>query len=90
LHTSLKITLVVLALLQMISAAQLWLWHTYRPARHYLIAFFILGALLPVGVYFFDSLAWLFFLTLALVYFVHTIHMASVVLRRPRSFWDIS
>jgi hypothetical protein len=56
----------------------------------YLIAFFILGALLPVGVYFFDSLAWLFFLTLALVYFVHTIHMASVVLRRPRSFWDIS
>lgn len=90
LHVGLKITLIVLVLLQMLSAAQLWLWHTYRPAKAYLWAFFLVGLLLPVGLYFFNPAAWLFLLALAIVYFVHTIRIAAVVLRRPRSFWDIS
>lgn len=90
LHIGLKIMLIVLVLLQMLSAAQLWLWHAYRPARAYLWTFFLVGLLLPVGLYFFHPLVWLFLLALAIVYFVHTIRIAVVVLRRPRSFWDIS
>jgi len=85
------ITLIALVLVQILSAAQLWLKHAYRPARVYLGLFLATGALLlPFGLYFFNPLAWLILLALSLIYYVHTIRIALVVLRRPRSFWDIS
>jgi len=45
---------------------------------------------LPFGLHFFDSLAWLCLIAMGIAYFSHTIYMAIVVLRRPRSFWDIT
>jgi len=84
------ITLIALVLVQILSTAQLWLKHAYRPARVYLVLFLATGALLPFGLYFFNPLAWLILLALSLIYSAHTIRIALVVLRRPRSFWDIS
>jgi hypothetical protein len=55
-----------------------------------LVLFLATGALLPFGLYFFNPLAWLILLALSLIYYTHTIRIALVVLRRPRSFWDIS
>ncbi len=84
------ITLIALVLVQILSIAQLWLKHAYRPARVYLGLFLATGVLLPFGLYFFNPLAWLILLALSLIYYTHTIRIALVVLRRPRSFWDIS
>lgn len=84
------ITLIVLVLVQILSTAQLWLKHAYRPAGVYLGLFLATGALLPIGLYFFNPMAWLILLALSLIYYAHTIRIALVVLRRPRSFWDIS
>lgn len=83
-------TLLILASIQLTSAAQLWWRHHYRPAKIYLYLFLAVAALLPIGLYYFNFLAWLALIVLALAYFVHTIHAAKIVLRRPRSFWDIS
>jgi hypothetical protein len=84
------ITLIVLVLLQILSTAQLWLKHAYRPAGVYLGLFLATCALLPIGLYFFNPIAWSVLLALSLIYYAHTIRIALVVLRRPRSFWDIS
>lgn len=82
--------LLVLASIQLASAAQLWWWHSYRPARFYLCLFLGAAVLLPVGLYFFNFLAWLGLIALVIAYFLHTLYAAKVVLRRPRSFWDIT
>lgn len=84
------VTLLILASIQLTSAAQLWWWHSYRPAKVYLYLFLAVALLLPLGLYFFNFMAWLGLIVLALAYFLHTIYAAKVVLRRPRSFWDLS
>jgi hypothetical protein len=89
-RTAAIVALLVLGCIQITSAAQLWLWHHYRPARMYLWLFLGAAIVLPFGLHFFDSLAWLCLIAMGIAYFSHTIYMAIVVLRRPRSFWDIS
>ncbi|MDX2067200.1 MAG: hypothetical protein SFV55_02180 [Haliscomenobacter sp.] len=89
-RTTAIVALLILGFIQIISAAQLWLWHHYRPARVYLWLFLGAAAVLPLGLHFFDSLAWLCLVAMGIAYFSHTIYMALVVLRRPRSFWDIT
>lgn len=90
LRTTLIAALLVLASIQLTSAAQLWWWHSYRPARVYLYLFLFVAVLLPVGLYFFNFFAWSGLMVLTIVYFLHTLYAAKVVLRRPRSFWDIT
>lgn len=90
LRTTIVVALLVLASIQLTSAAQLWWWHHYRPARNYLYLFLMVALLLPVGMYFFNFLAWFVLIGLVIAYFLHTLYAAKVVLRRPRSFWDIS
>lgn len=89
-RTAVIVALLILACIQITSAAQLWWWHHYRPARTFLWFFLGMAVLVPIGLQFFNPLAWLCLIALAIVYFSHTIYIATVVLRRPRSFWDIT
>jgi uncharacterized membrane protein HdeD (DUF308 family) len=89
-RTAVIVALLILASIQITSAAQLWWWHRYRPAKTYLWFFLGMAVVLPIGLHFFNPLAWLCLIVLAIAYFSHTIYMAAIVLRRPRSFWDIT
>lgn len=90
LRTAAMVVLLILASIQLTSAAQLWWWHSYRPARVYLYLFLVAAILLPAGLYFFNFLAWSGLMALVIAYFLHTLYAAKVVLRRPRSFWDLT
>ena len=89
-QTAAIVALLILTCTQITSAAQLWLQHHYRPAKMYLWLFLVVAVLLPFGLHFFNSLAWLFLIAMGIAYFSQTIYMVIVVLRRPRSFWDIT
>lgn len=84
------VVLLILTFIQIVGAAQLWWWHHYRPAKTYLWLFLGATLSLAIALYFCDLRAWYCLIVLTLAYFSHTIYMATVVLRRPRSFWDIT
>lgn len=89
-RTATVVALLILACIQISSAAQMWFWHHYRPAKIYLWLFFVSGVLLPFCLHFFNSMAWLCMMATVVAYFLHTIYVATIVLRRPRSFWDLT
>lgn len=73
-----------LSCIQITSAAQLWLWHHYRPVRMYLWLFLGAAIALRFGLHFFDSSAWLCLIAMGIaIFFTHHIYGGCSAAQAP-------
>jgi phosphatidylserine synthase len=81
--------LLVLVMLQMVSALQLWSVYKFQPAQSFVwvgLAILLLFVCCLPGL---GVLSWFLPLGLVFAYYFQTISRLVIVFRRPKSFWDL-
>lgn len=85
----LALPLLGLLCLQMISAMQLWSVYRFQPAHSFLWVGAAILLVFVIAWFNWGLLSWILPLGLVLAYYFQTIQRLVIVLRRPRSFWDL-
>ncbi len=81
--------LIVLALWQVVSAIHLIAVYQYIRKINFIRTMLVLALSLPVWIHLIGYFAYLPVAGVLIWYFVQTVRDTRIVLRRPRSFWDL-
>lgn len=81
--------IIILGIWQIVSAIHLLVVYRHIKRINFLKAFLVLVLSLPLWINFVGTLAYLPVAGVLIWYFVQTIYETRIVLRRPRSFWDL-